>query len=396
MKAALSTFGMALLALSATGGSSAEILWTKPICIEEGRYLAWPTICRRQSGELLVVFSGDRESHTCPYGKVQAIRSTDDGETWSKPETWVNDILDDRDAGVIELANGDLVLHYFNGVSFYCLNKDAEPRPECMAHFGKLPPKLVNETIGHFIRRSTDGGRSWSDPVRTCGQTPHGPILLANGRLMLVGRVQTWPGEYSPYDSASLKNAKHELPVEVSDDGGRTWRVLSRIVPPKDMEAYHEPHAVELPDGKIVAQFRCHAKGHPLMQCESTDGGRSWTTMHETGIHGLPPHLIRLADGRLLTVYAKRGERYAPEGETAEIGEYACLSDDGGRTWNVRDEVKLASHFSDDMGYPASCQLPDGTILTVYYQTRGKGVDVHPRSGMPQTCIWLTKWRCAK
>jgi hypothetical protein len=83
----------------------AEIKWVKEICVEKGRYIGWPTVCRLANGDLLAVFSGDRDSHICPWGKVQMVRSADDGETWNAPVTIANGILDDRDAGIVQLPN---------------------------------------------------------------------------------------------------------------------------------------------------------------------------------------------------------------------------------------------------------------------------------------------------
>ena len=51
--------------------AGAKIHENKVICKEPGNYLAWPTIGRKTDGELLVVFSGDREAHRCPYGKTK-------------------------------------------------------------------------------------------------------------------------------------------------------------------------------------------------------------------------------------------------------------------------------------------------------------------------------------
>ena len=62
----------------------ANIQWSRVICRQDGNYLGWPTIASRSNGELLVVFSGDREEHACPYGKTQMIRSSDQGISWSK------------------------------------------------------------------------------------------------------------------------------------------------------------------------------------------------------------------------------------------------------------------------------------------------------------------------
>ena len=55
------------------------------ICKQPGRYIGWPTVARTAAGELLVVFSGDRQAHVCPFGKTQLVRSADGGRTWSAP-----------------------------------------------------------------------------------------------------------------------------------------------------------------------------------------------------------------------------------------------------------------------------------------------------------------------
>ena len=39
----------------------ASIVWTRDICTSKDRYVGWPTVCRRKNGELVAVFSGDRE-----------------------------------------------------------------------------------------------------------------------------------------------------------------------------------------------------------------------------------------------------------------------------------------------------------------------------------------------
>ena len=81
---------------------AAEILSKQIICKQPGRYIGWPTIVRTRAGELIIVFSGDRDSHICPWGKTQLVRSSDEGKTWSEPVVIRNTPLDDRDAGLLE------------------------------------------------------------------------------------------------------------------------------------------------------------------------------------------------------------------------------------------------------------------------------------------------------
>ena len=50
-----------------------DALWTRVICKQPGRYIGWPTVARTKTGELLAVFSGDREEHVCPWGKTHLV-----------------------------------------------------------------------------------------------------------------------------------------------------------------------------------------------------------------------------------------------------------------------------------------------------------------------------------
>jgi hypothetical protein len=349
------------------------------ICRQEDRYIGWPTVCARRNGEIVAVFSGDRDAHVCPWGKVQLVRSTDGGNAWSAPETVCNTLLDDRDAGIIELRDGALVIAWFTSLAFEDTAKGAlkrgpsETMTQWLRHAEKLTPQVRAEGLGHFTRRSEDGGKTWDDPVRTLGSAPHGPIELADGRLLYVGRRNPHRGT--------------ELTVEESRDGGHSWQQISSIEagPGDDINRFHEPHVAECADGRLVALFRYHFHDPEtgrfdgarsfLRQSTSEDGGKTWTPTAVTGMLGYPPHLIRLRDGTLVCVYGRRLPPY---------GEYACISRDGGRTWDTDREIKLAGAPNGDLGYPASAELPDGTILTVYYQIYRPG---------EKTCLMGTRWR---
>ena len=97
---------------------AAEILSENVLCRQPQRYIGWPTIVRAKNGDLLIAFSGDRDWHVCPWGKVQLVRSTDEGKTWSAPQTVFDSPIDDRDAGLVVMPDGTLILSTFSAVSF--------------------------------------------------------------------------------------------------------------------------------------------------------------------------------------------------------------------------------------------------------------------------------------
>lgn len=208
-------------------------------------------------------------------------------------------------------------------------------------------------------------------------KTPHGPIVLHDGSLLQIGRGTTGGG------GAGMNEFGHTaIAVSRSTDAGRTWTVLCPEIADENGEntpphRFHEPHVAELADGTLVGLVRYHGPDGRMRQTVSKDGGRTWTPMTKTPLLGFPPHLLPLPGGKLLVVYGRRIEE-------AGFGEYACLSDDGGKTWDVANEILLAPSHNGDLGYPASALLADGAVPTGYYQ--------QPRAGH-KPCLMATKWR---
>src|ERR1017187_7902188 len=93
-------FSFAALAASAVRavGLGAKVESIATISRQPEFYHGWPTLGQRASGELLVAYSGGREAHICPFGRVELIRSRDGGRAWSWPEVIMDSPIDDRDA----------------------------------------------------------------------------------------------------------------------------------------------------------------------------------------------------------------------------------------------------------------------------------------------------------
>ena len=341
-----------------------DIGWTRTIYRQPGNYLGWPSIARRAGGEILVVFSGDREAHACPYGKIQMIRSSDSGESWSEAETVCNTVLDDRDPGIVVLSSGTLVVSWFNLDFGRFTAEDLDQSRKALSapvvdgwvrHYRKIPREYLKHDW--WTRRSTDGGSTWEEPVASLANTPSGPIELGDGRLLFVGTT---------YGDEKLSTQSGAIAVESTDDG-RTWRQVGAIPEPPDAQGmqlwFHEPSVAETPEGKLVCLARCQAEDRSdryLRQSESVDGGRTWTVPHPTPMWGYPPHAVSLNSGDLLVTYGHRREPY---------GRRACISRDGGLTWDIGNEIVLCDDAPNaDLGYPATLELEPNELLTVDYQ----------------------------
>ncbi len=317
-------------------------------------YHGWPTLAARRNGELLVAYSGGRESHVCPFGRVELIRSPDAGHTWSWPQVIMDSPIDDRDAGVIETSSGALLVTTFTSLAYEAQLKRTSGWPaEKLARWRAVNLRSTEEErqslLDTWMLRSPDGGMTWSAPFRVPLNSPHGPAALAGGRLLYAGK-QLW-------------QPRRKVGVCESVDDGQTWRWLSDIParPGDSVAEYHELHAVEAANGTVIVHIRNHnpANSGETLQSESADGGTNWTAPHPIGVWGLPSHLLRLRDGRLLMSY---GYRRPPFGNQARI------SADHGKTWS--DPITISDDgFGSDLGYPSTVEIGSGQLLTVWYES---------------------------
>ena len=143
-------------------------------------YHGWPTvICNH--GELLAVCSGNRQSHVCPFGRIFLYRSDDGGKTWSGPEFLSHGPLDDRDAGICRAADGSILINYFTSILALADNPEHIPKWDVLAR--EITLETLKREHGFWMRRSTDGGRTWSEKYEVPVNSPHGASLLDDGSL---------------------------------------------------------------------------------------------------------------------------------------------------------------------------------------------------------------------
>ncbi len=358
---------------------SRQILYDLP-----GKFGGWPSIARTANGELLVAFSGERKFHVDPYGKTLLVRSSDNGRSWSQPQLINDSPLDDRDAGILVLADGSWLVSLFTSEFFATWGAAVElfGQQEVAAwqpYIERLTPELREKYLGNFTLISHDQGRSWSDLRPVPVTAPHGPILGPDSELLFLGNQQL-AGQAS-------------IACYASNDQGRSWQQRGILSAAHALEGIYlcEPHLVLLADGRLLGQLRVNAKDveqRQLMQATSADGGRSWSSVKSTGIWGLPPHLIRHSSGVLLSSY---GHRRKP------FGQRVALSSDCGQSWtkilsisevDYRDcqqaeDVGEIYYQIPDLGYPATVELDDGSLYSVWYQSRASGA-----GAMIHGCRW--------
>jgi putative membrane-bound dehydrogenase-like protein len=330
-------------------------------------YFGWPTVARTDDGRLLVVSSGLRSEHVCPFGKTVLHESKDDGRTWSASRVIQDSPIDDRDAGILNLGGNSLLVSWFRSDTRKYADEDwipAAERESWKQIFAGWSDEVVEPLIGSWVMRSDDGGTTWGAPVRAPVSAPHGPILLRGGDLLYLGKPF---GTWDEMGAGQIAAAR-------SSDGGATWKIVGRVpvAPRTDAAHYHEPHVVELPSGRLVAALRLDdAPGKPMsaagiphftiMQTESSDGGATWSMPCWLGFKGSPPHLLRHSSGALVMSYGYRSKPF---------GQRVAISRDDGRTWDA--DWILRGSDPVDLGYPSTVELADGSLLTVYYQQAGK------------------------
>ena len=336
------------------------IICNKPY--EKFGYFGWPSIAQQADGTIFVAASGYRYRHVCPWGRTVVCKSTDNGETWTEPAVINNTPLDDRDAGIISLGGQRLAVTWFtsNTLHYFRQYKNTQTGkwdPE-YAEMGKVMDEwdgdMCEKTIGSWLRVSPDG-EYWGPVRRAPVNTPHGFIVLKDNSWLYFGKewLCTINGLYS------MNAHSNNIMAVRSTDEGRTWQPLGTVPYPEGIngDLCHEPHVVELDNGELLGAVRVHNPFRTMLT-RSSDGGKTWSVLEESGMNGAPPHLLKHSSGAIVCVFGYRSEPY---------GERARVSYDNGHTWS--DDIVLRDDGpSGDLGYPASIELADGSIMTIYYQ----------------------------
>jgi len=323
---------------------------------KEGVYACFPSLMVDPKTGWLYTTFGTRvkQTHIDPTGGAAHMESKDGGRTWHPVQRIPPTASGPRPGSVFKARDGSLVEigQYFWRRYPEEKKKEFEGKYYIYNNCGPGPGKIAIIT-GGYIRRSTDGGKTWEkkelpelDTYKaassswSCCQLPHGTIL----RAFMVQK--------SPRDSCD------SYVVRTAD--GKNYDVVRAMWDPERKVDITEENVLHvMKDGGVWMMARIEKGDDRMWQAFSEDSGRTWK-MVKTAVKGHPPSgLIRLRDGRLLLTY---GYRHPP------YGIRAVVSEDDGRTWRTdRVFVLRADGDNRDLGYPISVQLEDGTVVTIYY-----------------------------
>jgi len=314
----------------------------------------YPSIVRTAKGDLVVVFTRiSKEQGKGGAGELVAVRSSDDGMTWSEPS----------------------VIH-----------PPGSGEPRAMGTLAALKSgKVLGILSGgeelHLLASEDDGG-SWS----ASAVKVETPLAWATpcGRIMEIGGELVVP-VYGPASSEGEAGKSLEAGLVRSGDGGRTWGDYGAIAGGGGDGGMvcKDPAVVRKDDGRLVALVAGKKPSSPLhrrwaiFRTVSDDGGRSWT--EPIGIvPGEAPSLTALPNGELAAA------------EVIYAGEYAWLrfqtSDDDFRTWRNYQECWSIRWFRKQafIGRPAMLALDEETILAAFSRTRWTAVSGPGQTlGMP-------------
>jgi hypothetical protein len=242
-----------------------------------------------------------------------------------------------------------------------------------------------SEDLTLELRRSIDGGRTWTEAERPFDTALDGvrgslkvgyPTRLDGERLILCGLWidrEAFPGQplFNPDTEGCLPMA---IVLADSTDGGRSWGPWRRVDTPEDVgpPSLTSP-LIRLPSGRLLLSIESNKTYlddsrwyQRVVYMATDDEGRTWSppwtvSQEPTGRLGNWDQRTAVApDGRLVSftwTYDFEAVAY--------LNVHRRLSADGGATWTPAEDLG----FADQPSRPAI--LPDGRIALAWVDRYG-------------------------
>ncbi len=263
----------------------------------------------------------------------------------------------------------------------------------------KDPNKLVAGSILDLVYTSSDGGVSWTKAQMKSSSGVYGdPVIRADFDGNFYYAHLSNPTGNAWQDEAFLDR----IVIQRSSDGGRTWNDGSYTPPntPKDQDK--EWLAVNPSDNTILmtwTEFDKYNSTEPgdhsrIMFVKSTDKAESWTD----------PIILSQYEGDCLDgdqttegavpAVGPNGEYYVSWSYDEKI--YFDRSQDGGKTWMVKDKVVASQPGGWNFDIPGISRCNGMPITEVDLSSGSHRGDIYvnwsdQRNGTDDTDIWLSK-----
>lgn len=307
------------------------------------------------------------------YGRTWRVTSVEQG----RPN---NDVMkprigiDGRPGGLSEIGPVDFTDKNVLVTNFNHLYMQNDPLVRDYYNYLKT---FVEAPERHtFFRISKDAGKTWSRSA----MLPHeglanisavdSAMVRPDGRCLLFLSGSTpQPAGSTPQQQLGASGPM----VFCSTEDGTDFHFLSFIAPDRNGgPGFMYPRGLVLPNGRLLCVLRRDRHWSAAQWTEiysSDDGGGTWRFLSRATDFGAPSAPVLMSDGRLVLVY---GRRMDPPGIRAVV------SEDGGRSWSpeliVRDDAG-----SWDIGYPRAWEVSPGKVGVIYYYN-DKGDPLHVKN----------------
>ena len=273
-----------------------------------------------------------------------ALRSTDEGRTWSSTPLFAQ-------PAKFNVSNERALLRTREGVIISAWMNGAERKEPKGWHWGEPGVDWKAFVLPTYSCRSTDDGKTWEKPVLLstpwCGCI-HSMIQMKSGRIVLVGQeiIPQW---------------RHATVMWVSDDLGKSWQrgdMLDYGVGTHDHAGSLEGSVIERKDGSLYLLLRTESGF--LWEAISRDGLK-WEGLKQTPIASVTccPQMARLSDGRIALLW-NAPPRHDPKSGSSRVELSLALSDDEAATWSK--PVIVAANY-----------VPGGRVSYPYLYERKPG-----------------------
>ncbi len=329
----------------------------------------YPRVVRLSESELLASFVAGTAVET-PDSHPMLSRSTDGGVSWA-----LQGPVDANRPPKFAPTETGFISQDFDG-SLMCLGGRWFIDPE-NPDLPLVNPKTSGMRDNQIVlRRSTNGGRSWTAAQILPKPLP-APLELPTGMMAPADSTNrfscsTW-GEWSgaaPYG--------HRVLLVTSADRCKTWgEPVTVLYDPSDRIGYWEARITPILEGGLLATCWAHDqssdKDLPNHFAVSRDGGKKWTAPTATPVMGQTGWPLWLGGDRALFVYNHRRNPVGVRAQIAQISDTAWTTVYDAEIWSP--EVKTESTIAKDdyavtgfqFGAPSAIRLDERGVMVIYW-----------------------------